>query len=248
MNKYFYLAFLPLHLFGLYAIFHIGSVSWILFAILWILIEGYGIQVCFHRLISHRGFSTNKLVRNFLSFVGCLGIQGSPLFWAAIHRGYHHKHSDTEKDIHSPIHGNLWSYFLWTIKVDVNKLSFRSVTDLIRDPFQMMLNNRYFYIIWIVWIAAFLISPWVFCTLILVQLSALHSDCIVNLFCHKKTLVSYRNFDTPDTSQNIHLLGLLFFGIGYHNNHHKFPNNNNFAQTKYEFDPGHWLVKSVSKK
>ena len=32
-----------------------------------------------------------------------------------------------------------------------------------------------------------------------------------------------RNFDTPDTSQNNILVGLLTLGFGWHNNHHHNP-------------------------
>lgn len=247
LNIYFYLAFVPLHIFGIISLFYLGSVNWIIFLLLWVLIEGYGIQICFHRLLSHKSFVTHRYIRNILSIVGCLGIQGSPIFWAGIHRGYHHRFSDTEKDIHSPVHGNLWSYFIWTIKTDIHKLSFRSVLDLISDPFQVKLNKLYFYIIWFVWILAFIVSPSFFITLVLVQVLSLHSECMVNLFCHKPSLLTYRTFDLQDNSQNIYLLGLLVFGIGYHNNHHRYPARGNFSYSKYEIDTGYWLLRTIGK-
>ena len=35
--------------------------------------------------------------------------------------------------------------------------------------------------------------------------------------------MGYRNFDTPDDSRNVWILGVLALGDGWHNNHHAFP-------------------------
>ena len=145
MNLYFYLAFLPLHIVGGIALFN-SHHPWLVF-LFWILLSGYGVGVTLHRLLSHNAFEVHPVVKNALSLLSCFCVQGSPLFWVTVHRGYHHRHSDKEKDIHSPIHGKLWSYFLWTIKTNVNELNYKYAPELLRSEFQLVLSRYYFYII-----------------------------------------------------------------------------------------------------
>lgn len=246
MNMYFYLAFLPLHMFGAIALFN--SLNPVLVFVFWVLLSGYGVGVTLHRLLSHKAFETYPTVKNILSLLSCFCVQGSPLFWVTVHRGYHHKHSDKEKDIHSPIHGKLWAYLLWPIQVEIESLNFKYAPDLLRSKFQMFLNQEYFFIVWFGWVIALAISPTVFFSLVVAQLIAMHAEFCVNLFCHTNLLrLGYRNFNTDDNSRNYWLFGLLSWGIGYHNNHHANPKNVSFAHRKFEFDPTVLLVKLVSK-
>lgn len=159
MNSYFYIIFLPLHLFGSVAAYIHDQISWLMCAALWVLLSGYGVGVTLHRLLSHRAFTVRPIIEKILSVIACICAQGSPLFWVAIHRGYHHTKADTEADIHSPVNGKLWSYFLWTIKIDPHALKYRSIPDLLRSPFQMKLNQYYFQIVWAAWILAWIYLP-----------------------------------------------------------------------------------------
>ena len=52
-----------------------------------------GINIGYHRLISHRSFETWKPVEYFLALVGIITTVGSPLAWSALHR-QHHQHAE----------------------------------------------------------------------------------------------------------------------------------------------------------
>ena len=245
MNKYFWLGFLPLHSFFILSL-HVNSASWWLILAFWVLLSGYGVGVTLHRLLSHKAFDVSPYTRKVLSLLSCFCIQGSPIFWVNVHRGYHHRFSDTEKDIHSPVNGKLWSYFLWTCKIDIASLSYKYVPDLLRDKFQVGLSKYYFQLIWLGWILSFVMSPVIFYSLVTAQVITMHMEFCVNLFCHTKMIPgSYRNFETKDNSVNYWLFGLLCWGIGYHNNHHFKPNNYNFGHTPREFDPTVLLIKLI---
>mgnify|MGYP003348402358 FL=1 len=71
----------------------------------WILIEGLGVAVTLHRYVSHKAFVARKGLKPVLLWLSCLSLQGSPLGWAAIHRGSHHRYSDTDRDAHTPKKG-----------------------------------------------------------------------------------------------------------------------------------------------
>ena len=55
---------------------------------------GFGITVCYHRLLAHRTLKLNKFVENFLIFWAMFNSGGSPASWVAYHR-HHHSHTDT---------------------------------------------------------------------------------------------------------------------------------------------------------
>jgi stearoyl-CoA desaturase (delta-9 desaturase) len=59
--------------------------------------------------------------------------------------------------------------------------------------------------------------------------------------------VGYRNFDTPDTSNNWWLVALIGGGEGWHNNHHKFPRAANLGVKWWEFDPGYWVIRMIRR-
>ena len=95
------------------AIFHVGAVaalfcfSWqrlAVAAVLWVLAINFGIGVCYHRLLTHRGFQTPKWVEYLLTICGTLALEGGPIFWVAVHR-VHHQHSDHPGDPHTPKEG-----------------------------------------------------------------------------------------------------------------------------------------------
>src|SRR5215470_11484323 len=60
-----------------------------------------GINIGYHRLLTHGGFRCPRWLEHALSVLGACCWQGSPMSWAAIHR-MHHQHSDEAGDPHSP--------------------------------------------------------------------------------------------------------------------------------------------------
>lgn len=248
MNKYFWLLFLPLHIFFIVAVYYFSYVSIGLTFLFWIILSGFGVGVTLHRLLAHRSFKTHPIIENILSFVSCICVQGSPIFWVNVHRGYHHKYTDTDKDPHTPKKGKLNAYCLWQNTIDYKKLSYRHVTDLMRSKWQLWLNSRYFLINYAVWLWAAAFGSTVFLSLIMAQVITMHLEFCVNLFCHLRTVPgSYRNFDTKDDSVNYYIPGMLFWGIGFHNNHHANPNNYDFGHTTREIDFTKYLVELIRK-
>jgi len=76
-----------------------------LFFGMWML-TGLGLTVGYHRLFTHRAFSTGTAVSCMLIVMGSMAGRGSMLSWVAMHRR-HHELSDQEGDLHSPnLHGD----------------------------------------------------------------------------------------------------------------------------------------------
>ncbi len=73
-----------------------------------------GITLSFHRQLSHKSFRTPKWLEYALAYCGVLAVQGDPIEWASSHR-YHHLHTDTPLDPHSPYEGFWWSHMGWLL-------------------------------------------------------------------------------------------------------------------------------------
>lgn len=58
-------------------------------------------SVCYHRYSAHAGFKCGPITSFFVKVLGCLSVQGGPIWWASTHRR-HHKHCDVSYDPHSP--------------------------------------------------------------------------------------------------------------------------------------------------
>lgn len=77
-----------------------------------------GITTSYHRMLSHKSFQVPKWLEYPLAYCGVLAVQGDPMEWASSHR-YHHLHTDTPLDPHSPYEGFFWSHWGWLFDNEV---------------------------------------------------------------------------------------------------------------------------------
>ncbi len=204
--------------------------------LLWFIFSCLGIAIGYHRLLSHRSFETYTWVKRLLAFWGSFACQGSPVFWVAVHRGLHHPFADQVKDPHTPTKGFFYSYLSWQAHFSTSDFNPKFAIDLIRDPFLRNLSLNYYKVFWFFVGLVFLLSwKFFFFALIPAMIISSHQENIVNSFCHSPW-IGYKNFETNDNSRNIWLCGVLFFGQGFHNNHHARPSATSFAYHWWEFD------------
>src|SRR6185503_16341040 len=115
----------------------------LVFAIVYAL-TGLGVTVGFHRLLTHRSFTTRPLVRGVFAILGSAAIEGPVISWVADHRK-HHAFSDRHGDPHSPhvdhgvgwagaLRGLLHAHVGWLFRHDQRGARDRYAPDLVRDP------------------------------------------------------------------------------------------------------------------
>jgi stearoyl-CoA desaturase (delta-9 desaturase) len=207
----------------------------------WTLFSGLGIAVGYHRIISHNAIAIPLWKRKVLSILGMFGCQGSPIFWVALHRGYHHNGTDTIKDFHSPIHGRWSAYMGWIFKLAPTDVNLKYAIELLRDPFQVFIHKHHDKIIWITLLAVGLMS-WQIALygFVIAMTIAQHQENLVDLYGHTPS-AGYRNFELKDLSTNVPILGVFAWGQGWHNNHHKNPKSFDFGSSIsgkwWEYDP-----------
>ena len=94
----------------------------------------FAIGAGYHRYFSHRAYSTSRAFQLVLAVLAQSTSQKSVLWWAAKHR-HHHRHSDTEEDLHSPrVSGLLYSHVGWIFSRRQDTFDPSSVEDFARFP------------------------------------------------------------------------------------------------------------------
>ena len=223
--------------------------------VLFYILGAIGVEVGFHRYFSHRSFKTGRGLRLFMGLCGSAAGQGPVLYWAAVHRNHHH-HTDTERDLHSPIAGGwrgFWSAHVgWLLKmqtIDIAQLT----PDLIKDPTTMTVQRAY-----LAAFAAGLIIPAAIGGVVAGPIGMLegflwgglvrvfanhHVTWAVNSLCHQ---FGTRPYQTKDRSGNLAWLALPSFGGAWHNNHHAFPASATNDYRWWQLDPAAWFIRAVA--
>lgn len=242
---------IPVHLLCLLSFF-MTTFSWtyiIGIVTLWTLFGGYGIAVGYHRYFSHRSFETYPIIEKFLAICGLMSMAGSTLFWVGFHRGVHHRYADTIMDLHSPKRGIFTSFILWQNDIKHDTLTPMATRDILRNKFLMWQHKHQNIIFWGIILATALIS-WQVALGVLIPaiVASHHQDNFINVLGHlRKT--GYRNFDTKDDSVNDYLTGWLFWGQGWHNNHHYNPSLVNYGGVRWwEFDSAAKILIPIIRK
>jgi stearoyl-CoA desaturase (delta-9 desaturase) len=188
-----------------------------------------GINVGFHRLLTHRSFSCPLWLEHVFAVLGTCSAQFSPAFWVAIHRRHHH-FSDDEMDPHSPLRSFFWAHCGWLlVRPDDMKPAVmidRYARDVMRDPLYATLERRknWMKLAVLAWLAFFVAG---FAAALAI------GDSLSDAFWF---LWGYRNYATNDDSRNNAIVGIFAAGEGWHNNHHADPGSARHGHKWWEFD------------
>ena len=200
-----------------------------------------GINLCYHRLLTHRSFKTYKWVERVLTLLAFCNMQGSSVHWVAAHR-QHHQHSDEEPDPHSPLVDFIWSHIGWMLveNDDIHGEAGKNkyAPDLMKDTFHRRMSQNHLWLgVWIIHTLLFFLVgaliglattgsmlsglqlglSWVVWGVMVRMVAVWHITWAINSVTH---VWGYRNYETTDNSRNNWLFGLLAMGEGWHNNHH----------------------------
>jgi fatty-acid desaturase len=221
-----------------------------------------GINLCYHRLLTHRSFSCPLWLEHGLAILAACAVQDSPPHWVAVHRR-HHQFADEAQDPHSPLKSFFWAHMGWLLvkKEDMTRAALieRYAKDILRDPLYAWIErrNNWLWIALLVWLGLFA-AGFAFVLLAggggadamrfglslaiwggaLRTVFVWHTTWSVNSVSH---VWGYRNYTTPDASRNNTLVALLAFGEGWHNNHHADSRSARHGHKWWELDPT-WLA------
>ncbi len=247
-------------------LFHAGALaalflfSWqrlVVMAVIYVLAINVGIGMCYHRLLTHRGYQVPKWLEYAMTFFATLSLEGGPIFWVSTHR-VHHQLSDKEGDPHTPREGGWWAHAGWiffgeSLHAQTDVLA-RYTPDLTRDRFHVWMSKYHWLPVtlsavvlvaggwyWGGFVNGIAMLMWgVFLRVTI----GLHATWLVNSATH---MWGKRRFDTRDDSRNSLWVALLTGGEGWHNNHHAHPVSARHGLTWYEIDPNFWGIWILSK-
>lgn len=214
------------------------SIAWISASVfMYFLMICCGISVTYHRALTHKALLMPKWLERTFSTFACMAGTGSPIMWVMTHR-QHHRYADLPGDPHPP--------------ADVYKTVFGVyprvsgyIRDIVKDRYYRFWHRYYFGLL-ILWAAVLFFtagfSALYFIFVIPVSASIFISNTL-NWFGHKETVLSYRNYNLTNDSQNNWVMAALAFGEGWHNNHHRFPGSAKFGVRLHEIDMSYLLIK-----
>jgi stearoyl-CoA desaturase (delta-9 desaturase) len=247
-------------------LFHVGALAALFFfswqrlavmAVLYVLAINVGIGMCYHRLLTHRGYQVPKWLEYMMAICATLSLEGGPIFWVATHR-VHHQHSDQDGDPHSPREGGWWAHTGWLLWGNAlhaqTEVLLRYAPDLGRDRFHVWLSKYHWVPIslsgallfglgWVAGGPKCAIGMLLWGGFMRVTLG-LHSTWLVNSATH---MWGKRRFETRDDSRNNWWVALVSGGEGWHNNHHAHPVSARHGLRWYEVDPNYYGIWMLSK-
>jgi len=198
----------------------------------------------YHRYFAHRSFKTSRAFQFLLALGAQSAAQKGVLWWASHHR-WHHKYSDTPKDVHSAkLRGFWYSHIGWIMGPEWDKTDRSMVGDLAKFPELRVLDRHGIHLLPTIALAlAFLLLGgahalvWgYFVSTVLLW----HGSFSVNSLAH---LWGKRRYATGDDSRNNLALALLTTGEGWHNNHHHYQSSANQGFHWWEIDVTFYVLK-----
>ena len=236
--------FLAFHLVPLLAIWTGFTSRAVLLGVASYVVRMFFITAGYHRYFSHRSFKANRVVQGILAFGGTTALQKGPLWWAAGHRA-HHRFSDTEADMHTPLRGFWHSHVGWIMSDRHTATDLSAVKDLARFP-ELRLVDRFDWVGgWVLGIASYLIAGWsgLVVGFFLSTVLLWHGTFTVNSLAH---VMGRRRYATTDTSRNSALVAFLTGGEGWHNNHHHYPASARQGFFWWEIDPTFYVLRGLA--
>lgn len=237
-------------LFHTLAVVALFNWSWLGFASIFALfyISGsFGIGMGYHRLLTHRGYTTPKAVEYFLTLCGSLALEGGPISWVVTHR-IHHAHTEQAGDPHTPRDGRWWAHMGWILRGTAQQFDDatrrRYAPDLMKDRFHVWMDRWHYVPLVVLSLVLAALGGWqlVLWGIFLRVTVGLHVTWLVNSATH---IWGRQRFDTGDDSTNNWLVALITFGEGWHNNHHAHPRSARHGLAWYEIDINWWGIRAL---
>ena len=206
----------------------------------------FGVTAGYHRYFSHRAFATGRIGQFVLAFLAQSSAQSSVLWWAAKHR-HHHRFSDTEEDVHSPLHRSfLYSHIGWVFDQRHRGTDMVQVEDLARFPELRWLHRFELAPAVLLGVLSFGIAGWQGLVVGFLWSTVLvyHATFCINSLAHVLGRVRYV---TGDGSRNNALLAVVTGGEGWHNNHHAYQSSARQGFRWWEIDTTYYVLLGLEK-
>jgi stearoyl-CoA desaturase (delta-9 desaturase) len=173
-----------------------------------------GINLCYHRLLSHRSFRCAKWTEYAFALVGWLFIENKDLNRVALYDRY------ARDMIRDRFYVFVERAFVWIVLLQWVVYYAAGVAAGQLLGWSLMESVQFGASVWLWGVVVRTIGVW-------------HVTWSGNSFPH---LWGYRNYETNDNSRNNILVAIITSGEGFHNNHHADPNSASNGHRWWEID------------
>lgn len=238
------------------------------------LIAGFGINLGYHRALSHKALLLPKWLERLAITLGLPA--GTPIQWAGNHR-FHHGHTDVPGDPHSPHLDGFWFAhvgwylqsknpgvcFLYSIagplrtlfdswhRPRTNRQFVAYAPDVAQDPYYRLISRPwpYFAAMWLHTLVffgvAYALADWTGIAALWCTLALIYNlGDAIDSMGH---LVGAQPYRSAHRARNHWFLGWFTLGEGWHANHHEFPHS-----ARHGLLPGQadaiWLLIRILKQ
>lgn len=232
-------------------VYHKGlSISEIGLFTFFVLVTSFSITIGYHRLFSHRAFIAHPILKFLVLFFGAAAFEQSALKWASLHRR-HHQYVDTELDPYNIKFGFWYAHIGWVLMWK-QSINYNNVKDLWENP--MIRHQHKHYRFWS--LIAGLVLPMLlgaatghivgalFFAVCARLVLVLNSNFFINSFAHT---FGRKPYDVSSSAKDNWLGAFLTNGEGYHNFHHRFPNDYRNGVRWRDWDPTKWAIWVLEK-
>ncbi|HEY5955245.1 MAG TPA: acyl-CoA desaturase [Polyangiaceae bacterium] len=236
--------FCAVHIVAVAGVLYLGwSWTWAAVALGMYCVRMVVVTAAYHRYFAHRAFKTSRAFQFLLALGAQSAAQKGVLWWASHHR-YHHKHSDTDLDVHSARRRGFWyAHVGWLFNPEWSDTHWTLVGDLARFPELRVLNRSGIHFLPTVALALTCLAighlqglVWgFFVSTVLLW----HGSFSINSLAH---LFGNRRYETNDDSRNNWLLALITTGEGWHNNHHHYQSSAKQGFRWWEIDVTYYCL------
>lgn len=205
------------------------------------------VTAAYHRYFAHRTFKTSRWFQFILALGAQSAAQRGVLWWASHHR-WHHKHSDTSRDVHSACKRGFWhAHIGWILGPEWSATDRKAIGDLARYPELRLLDHGLVAMLPTVALALgflflgggrMLVWGYFVSTVLL-----WHGSFAINSMSH---VFGRRRYETGDQSRNSWILALLTSGEGWHNNHHHYQSSVRQGFRWWQIDVTYYLLRLLA--
>jgi len=241
-------AFVAVHVAAVVGVILCGfSWSGVALALASYFIRMFFVTAAYHRYFSHRAFRTSRWFQFVLAVGAQTTAQKGVIWWASHHRR-HHKHSDEDGDVHSPVRRGFWySHVGWVLGPDCVDTDASAVADLVRYPELRFLNHPAMEMVPTIALALALLlvggGPALVWGYLVSTALLWHGTFSINSLAH---IVGRRRYETGDQSRNNWALALLTTGEGWHNNHHHYQSSARQGFRWWQIDLTYYVLRLLA--
>lgn len=209
-----------------------------------------GHSVGLHRGIIHRAYRAGPVVRGALVYLFVLSGLGGPLSWARLHavRDYWQNQADCPR--YFAYKHSLGQDFIWNLHLRFEPADHRAESRLPPD----VLSDRWLQFLERTWPLHVLLLAAIFYAWLGVggvaacvcgrSAVSILGHWFVGYAAHKWGERPFTISGATESGTNVWLLGVLSFGEGFHNNHHRYPGSARMGLAWRELDLG-WVTLRV---